>query len=197
MWIIREILRDCRQHGWGRKKWWADALGVPPLTVSHWFANRQKPDGPHTSRIMQVLQQRQKDERVGKLAEQLWQLYSDGDSPPQVMFPLIVEDMLAATILDTRTLALLSLWVERVRISWQAPPSEAIGNRLGWFMEISSQKPQWQPNRHTSMQRIFASTHTGKSADIYWRRFQTRVGRKWKVWDCSLAEIKKSLSVSM
>lgn len=190
--LLDEFKADCQEHGHGRKKWWASYLGVPPLTISHWLAGRQFPSGDRALAIQHALHQLQLDIEAKQWLTLLFDLHYQHITPyPTSLLPLVIPKILSASALDSRNLAFLSHLIER-----ESPPLEPVGdpklsNRLGWLLEISHCSASFPVNKGISMQHILK---IGQSYNLssYFKRHQTPHGKKWKILDCDLTQIKDS-----
>lgn len=192
--VLRQIKSDCAHHGYGRKKWWADKFGVPPLTFSHWLAGRQKPNGKHALLMKEILDQNESNKRRKTWKENLWDCYYAGESIPSKILSGIILEILSMSCLDSRTLALLSHFVEREKLTLtlEEPSSNRLKNRLGWLLEVSGQKAAFKPVR--SPREILLPFSPGRpQLGKYLCRYQTAVGKKWRLYDCPLDQLKASL----
>lgn len=191
--LLKEVQEDCLAHGYGRKKWWADRLGIPPLTLSHWLARRQHPSGSHTLRIRETLDGFVKDDRAERWKNYLWNTYYTGWRVPQALLPDIILVVLSQHGLDSRTLGLLSRVVEHVPLIFPTVSSSLIENRIGWLLEVSGKRAPFAPVRSLSTQLFLEAGSRSQGLQHYLKRFQTKWGKKWRIYDCPLEEIKKSL----
>ncbi len=190
--LLRQIKSDCAHYGYGRKKWWADQLGVPPLTFSHWLAGRQKPNGKHALLLEEMLYQGERDKRRKTWKEYLWDCYYSGESISSKILPAVILEILSLSYLDSRTLALLSHVVEREKLVLEEPSSNKLKNRVGWLLEISGQKAPFKPARSSSHFLLPLSPKRPKLVK-YLGRYQTAAGMKWRLQDCPLDKLKASL----
>jgi len=190
---MEDLKSDCSHHGYGRKKWWADQLGIPPLTLSHWLAGRQRPNGKNALGIRNILKQGEDDERRTIWKEYLWESYYGGEKISGKILPLVILEILSLSTLDSRSLGLLSRLVEQERPSFPIPHRGPLKNRLGWLLEISGQKTSISPDRSVPNQSLLPSSLQSASLAKHFLRFQTNLGKKWRVFDCPLGSIKASL----
>lgn len=191
--VIEKLKKDCLRHGYGRKKWWADLLGVPPLTLSHWIAGRQNPNGKNSLQILTLLKQVEKDTQGEAWKESLWDAYYSGQPIPSKILSMIILEILSLSGVDSRTLALLSRLIERFHPEISAPDKPGLKNRLGWLMEISGQKPHFAPYCAAGTQTLFKLFPQSGRLKKYLRHYQTPLGKKWRLYDCPLQSIKDSL----
>ncbi len=191
--LLKKLQKDCLVHGYGRKKWWADQLGIPPLTLSHWLAGRQQPNGNHALMIQEVLQENEKKYDGVVWKNYLWDTYYLGEKVPAKILPLIILNVLSLPTIDTRTLALLSRFVEKYHPIFETPLSAQNNNRLGWLIEISGQKAQFKPEQRRHNREILPLTSRSKAFRHYLEKQQTPLGKKWHLFDCPLDTTKASL----
>lgn len=190
---ILEIKNDCESRGRGRKAWWARKLGVPPLTLSHWLAGRQRPNGRNAMAIREILTQIERGPARDRWEDYLWDSYYSKQEVPEKILPLVVLEMLEKPLLGVRTAALLIRLLMQRRLAFEAPSSGALRNRLGWLLEAAGRKATFHPNRSTKNQPVFLSPSREGSLNAYFRRNQTSIGRKWRIYDCALDETLKSI----
>lgn len=191
--LLKDLNSDCLQHGYGRKKWWADQLQVPPLTISHWLSKRQKPNGKNTLLIQNLLKNIENQKQTSHWVEALWDCYySKQEAPPKFM-GLVILEILSTPLLDSRTLALLSWFVEKQKLIFDVPQTDVLRNRLGWLLEISGIKSNFLPHHFSKPQPLLAFAEQSKALKKYLLSLQTPTGKKWQVFDCSLSSIKDSL----
>ena len=189
--LVKKLNRDCIQHGYGRKKWWADQLKVPPLTLSHWLAGRQSPSGTHALRILSILNQSKIDRSAEKWGQYLWDCYYQHQPLLINLLPDIILNVLSKSTIDSRTLALLSYFVEKNPLSFEVPEDPHLKNRLGWLLESSKKKAFFKPVKSSGNQSILNLPDSPLTKKLL-RRHQTSVGKKWKIYDCSLAKLRAS-----
>lgn len=193
--VTQEIARDSRAHGRGRKKWWADRLGIPPLTLSHWLAGRQSPSGRHALAIREMINAQEREEHIRTWMDRLWETHFAKEKVPSTLLPMIVVEILSVSKVDSRSWALISLFVESTKgAHWERPADPRLRNRLGWLLAISRIRAAWKPVRKGAPQPLslqFAGT------DPYFQKFQTKTGKKWRILDFSLDELKNSLGMRL
>lgn len=191
--LLQEVQKDCITHGYGRKRWWAKRLGVPPLTLSHWLAKRQHPSGAHALKIRETLDWLEQNDMATRWKDYLWDSYYTGWRVPHQLMPEVILIILSRNGIDSRTLGLLSQVVEHVSITLPITSSALIQNRLGWLLEISKKVSPFNPIRSVPTQMLFQVGFHSSGLERYLKKFQTKWGKKWKVYDCPLEKIKKSL----
>lgn len=191
--LLQGVKKDCLAQGYGRKKWWADRLDVPPLTLSHWLAGRQRPSGEHSLEIRETLDWLQQDQMAGRWQDFLWDAYYAGEAIPKRLMPDLILLILSKNRVDSRTLALLSLITEKPTVNLPIAELPSIQNRIGWLLEVSGKKATFKPVRSVAVQSLLESASRSAGLEQYLKRFQTKIGKKWKIYDCPLEEIKKSL----
>lgn len=191
--LIDEVRRDCASHGYGRKKWWADQLDIPPLTLSHWLAGRQQPNGAHALRIQEIFQKSKKNKEDTAWKNYLWDAYYLGETVPIRILPLIISNVLSLPTVDSRTLALLSRLVEKYRPTFEIPSMGAPKNRLGWLLEVSAQKAPFKPEQLPNDRAFLSLASKTREFLRYLKKQQTPLGRKWHLFDCPIEATKESL----
>lgn len=191
--LLEELKKDLTQHGYGRRKWWADRLGIPPLTLSHWLADRQRPNGKNALAIRNILGQLEDDERRAIWKEYLWESYYSGEKIPKRILPVLILEILSLSTLDSRSLSLLSRLVEKERPRFPIPSQGRLKNRLGWLLAVSGQAVPFAPDLSLPSQSLLPSSLQSSQLEKYFRRFQTGLGKKWRIYDCPLDSIKASL----
>ena len=191
--LIKELKQDCASHGYGRKKWWANQLGIPALTLSHWLAGRQQPNGLHALTIQEILQKNKKGGEDTAWKNYLWDAYYLNEIIPIKILPLIILNVLSLPTVDPRTLTLLSHFVEKCHPTFEIPSMGGLKNRLGWLLEVSGQKASFKPDRLPHDQILLSLTSKTREFLRYLRKQQTSSGRKWYLFDCSLETTKALL----
>ncbi len=191
--IVQSLQKDCEANGRGRKKWWAEQLGVPALTLSHWLAGRQKPRGENAVAIYQSLEQIKEKQHKKKWVDCLWDCYYSGQEIPLPLLPLLILEILSLSVFEVRTLALVSRMIERKKPDFPEPESARLKNILGWLLTVSGQKPSFSPVRHEPVQNILKYSTSSEKLKKYFKGFQTAAGKKWRVLDCPLQSLKDSL----
>lgn len=191
--IVQKIQTDCNAHGRGRKAWWANRLGIPPLTLSHWLARRQSPSGTHALAIWEILEKQRQSQLARTLLDRLWRVHYNGEKIPSVLLPTIIDEIISCPILDSRSWALVSLFVGSTKdVSWEIPTEPAVRNRLGWLLAVSGTKAPWKVVGNVEPQCI--SPQLGAAGKYFWK-LQTGNGRRWRILDFPLDEMKKLLRV--
>lgn len=191
--MIGRLKQDCFIKGYGRKTWWAEQLGIPPLTLSHWLAGRQRPNGQHTLRIKEILDQEERDKQLEVWEDYLWDCYYGGQAIPTKILPAVILQVLSISSVDSRTLALLSRTVERERPTFDIPESGEFRNRLGWLLEVSEHKVPFLPDRSIKTQALLSLSSQSSGMKRYLNHYQTPSGKKWRIYDCPLDSLKRSL----
>ena len=191
--LVHHLKLDCRRHGRGRKAWWARRLGVPPLTLSHWLAGRQAPNADHGLAIRDTLDQMEHEFHHQPWKDYLWDCYYLSQTVPAKILPLVILEVLLSPGLDTRTLALLSRFVERESPNLLEPRSGLLHNKVGWLLEVSGVKPKFHPDKSAPIQMLGRFSSLSPQLKRHLARYQTAIGKKWRVHDCSMKELKGSL----
>ncbi len=123
--------------------------------------------------------------------EVLWKSYYDQKRFPVYFLPNIILTILSRTELNSRLLALLSLIIQKVPLHFSIPSNLKLRNRLGWLLEISGKTASFSPA--VSTQNLLENTSRSEGMKKYFRNFQTSEGKKWKIYDCPLNQLKESL----
>ncbi|MBI2335943.1 MAG: hypothetical protein HYU97_04190 [Deltaproteobacteria bacterium] len=189
--LITQLNHDCIEHGYRRKKWWADQLKIPPLTLSHWLAGRQLPSGEHALKISSLLNQNRTDKKTEKWVQYLWDCYYKHQPLLTKLLPDIILNVLSKSTLDSRILALLSYFVKKYSPNFEIPVDLNLKNRLGWLLESSEKKVTFKPIKSVPNQLVL-NLPLSDTAKKFLRRYQTSIGKKWKIYDCPLAKLRAS-----
>ncbi|MBX7149007.1 hypothetical protein K1X76_07960 [bacterium] len=191
--LIKYLKADCEKYGRGRKAWWARELRVPALTVSHWLAGRQKPNGEYSVKIRDYLEIQKHETGLIRWQDYLWSVYYSKQVLPAELLGQVILNTLRIEFLDTRTLALLAVFVENVDFYFNEPLNIILKNRLGWLLESANKSPLFMPDRHHPSRHILALSRRSKNMEKTVKSYQTKLGKKWRVYDCELESIKKDL----
>ncbi|MBI1869578.1 MAG: hypothetical protein HYS07_00115 [Chlamydiae bacterium] len=193
--VSKHLKEDCREHGFGRKAWWARRLEVPALTISHWLAHRQDPNGTHTQLILDVFQEETATQNSPVWINFLWKCYFEKIPVEREFFQSIIPLILQAKSLNTRTLAFLSniIILFQLQLTSSLHASSKLKNRIGWLMEISNFTPTIEPERRKwdFLCDIFESLNRWSNGKKYLIKQQTPIGKKWFIYDCDLTAIKR------
>jgi len=189
--IINRLSRDCNTHGYGRKKWWADTLKVPPLTVSHWLHGRQQPNGQHSLQIQKICEDAKQNNLRTVWKNLLWDCYYGKQKIPENVLSALIIEILSLPAIDSRTLALLSYYVEKYHVEFPLPESPEIRNRLGWLLEVSGKETDIKPHAFRRPRPILIIAQS-PALSKHLQSFQTDLGKKWKILDCPLESTKTS-----
>ncbi len=195
---VEFINRDCEFHGHGRKKWWAENLGVSSMTLSHWIVGRRHPSAKHLENIFILCEAVASNNEKSGLADNLWQAYYEKKELPTEILKAVCENLLRSNGLKTRLLALLSYLFEKSKPSpYSEPPViHSWRNRIGWLYESAGLNPGFKPAEIDTtplLEISSASTGDMKTIKKYLRAHQTELGKKWNVYDCSLNDLKSKL----
>lgn len=192
--LFSHLEQDCQLHGLGRKKWWAHQLGIPPLTFSHWLAGRQQPNGEHTLHIKALLDQIEKDKALQGWKDLLWDSYYSHQIIPDKIFPMILFEVLSMSSLDSRTLALLSRYIEKGDpLQFPSTFPKQLINRIGWLLEVSGLKAPFLPDKSLKIDYLLQHSEGPSGLNQHIRHFRTSTGKRWKLYDCPLDPLKDSL----
>lgn len=191
------VKEDCAANGYGRKKWWAEYLGVPQLTISHWLAARQLPNAKHLKLIQNRLNELQADTTSETLQDHLWELYYQGFNVEPSFIVFLTLEILEASSIEVRTLSLLSLFIENLKaFNFETPADNNLRNKLGWLLETAQFTPSFKPatlKAAISLIKVPAKPLNQDLLISYLKKHQTVLGEKWQVFDCSIDQIKESL----
>lgn len=190
--IIDQLNEDCKTHGYGRKKWWADTLQVPPLTVSHWLHGRQRPNGIHSLKIQNIINDTKNKSSKIIWKNVLWDCYYSKQKIPDKVLSAQIIEILSLPAIDSRTLALLSYYIERNQVEFPYQESPELRNRLGWLLEVSKKTATFEPHAFRRSQSILVIAQTNPTLSKHLQSFQTDIGKKWKVFDCPIDSTKSS-----
>lgn len=196
--VIEFINRDCKLHGHGRKKWWAENLGVSSMTLSHWLVGRRQPSAKHLENIHILCESVFANNEKSELADSLWQAYYDKKELPAEILKAVCEKLLKSGDLQTRLIALLSYLFEQSKPApYHEPPvMNSLRNRLGWLYESANLDAGFKPAKIETTQLLELSTAgSGEKKVIkkYLSAQQTELGGRWRVYDCSLDDLKSKL----
>jgi len=196
--IIEFVNRDCELRGHGRKKWWAENLGVSSMTLSHWIVGRRHPSTKHLENLFVLSESIIADQERTKLADSLWKSYYDKRVIQPEILKVVVENLLRSSCLQPRLLALLVYLFEKTTPSpYSEPPiMHPLRNRLGWLYESAGLDGGFKPADTETIRLLeLSDTVTGDQKIIkkYLSTDQTELGKKWRVYDCSLGKLKANL----
>lgn len=191
------VKEDCASYGYGRKKWWAEQIGVPQLTISHWFANRQLPNAKNLKSIQNELNELHTNKASEALREHLWELYYQDFNVDSYFIKFATIEILKAKEIDSRTLGLLSFYIERLgAFDFKVPSENNLRNKLGWLLETAKVSPSFEPAKLKEPLGLIKLSIKPLNKDLlisYLSKQQTKLGRKWHVFDCPINQIKENL----
>lgn len=190
--IINRLNKDCKTHGHGRKKWWAHALQVPPMTVSHWLHGRQQPNGKHSLQIQTICEDAKQKKSRTVWKNLLWDCYYSNQKIPEILLSAQIIEILSLPAIDSRTLALLSYYVERNQLEFPLQESPELRNRLGWLIEVSGKATEFQPHPLRKVQPLSDTPTRSLALKKKFEALQTKLGKKWHVMDFPLNTTKES-----
>ena len=112
--------------------------------------------------------------------------------------PISAEQLMRADGLSTRLLALISWFLEKFPpTSFNEPPLIPIKrNRLGWLCESAGLEPGFDPapiKTVTLLEMAVGLNKDNKDLKHYLRNQQTELGKKWRLYDCQLDDLKEKL----
>ncbi|HEX21686.1 MAG TPA: hypothetical protein ENH19_03430 [Actinobacteria bacterium] len=196
--IIEYLRRDCDSYGRGRKKWWAQQLDVSNMTLSHWLVGRRQPNAFHMEQIYSIYESVAGNREKKDLADSLWQAYYNEQPIAPIWLWTTAEQLMRADGLSTRLLALISWFLEKFPpTSFNEPPLIPIKrNRLGWLCESAGLEPGFDPapiKTVTLLEMAVGLNKDNKDLKHYLRNQQTELGKKWRLYDCQLDDLKEKL----
>lgn len=191
--LLSTLKRECHDRGRGRKAWWARKLGVPPLTLSHWLAGRQSPNGHNAVAIRETLNELEQGKKQHLWETSLWESYYLNQEIPAKILPPIILEVLSLPTLKVRTAALLVRMLKKKKPLFEIPSCGTLQNRLGWILEGAGLPAHFPPDRSEKSQHLFRSPAQKNPPTSYLRRHQTAIGKKWRIYDCPLDSILESL----
>ncbi len=199
--IIDFMRRDCAGKGHGRKKWWAERLGVSQMTLSHWFVGRRKPNAAHWNTLFTVSEELQANNEKEMWSNWLWQKYYDNREIEPILLKQVAKNLMKTNGLQSRVLALLSWFFTKLE-----PPlieqSDFFGvsrwqNKMGWLYESAGLESDLKPARLSKPGTVLDMSNLDISNSDVYRSYlesqQTDLGRKWQLYDCALDELKEKL----
>ena len=198
--ILQFVQTDCQIHGRGRKKWWADQLGIPPMMLSHWLAGRRSPSAGHLNDMHFIVEEIKAESQKADFSEFLWRHYYDNWSLDPVILRSVAERLLLSKGLNSRLLALLSWLFEEFSPKpyeiAELPLSALWQNRLGWLYESAGLNPGFEPRLFEQTRPLLeiGPTNLGNRLEKYLTRKQTSLGKRWGLYDCPLNELKEQFN---
>ena len=198
--ILQFVQYDCQIHGRGRKKWWADQIGIAPMMLSHWLAGRRSPSAGHLNGIHFIAEEIKAESQKADLSEFLWRHYYDNLALDPVILRSVAERLLLSRGLNSRLLALLSWSFEefspRQYEIAELPLSALWQNRLGWLYESAGLDPGFEPRLFEQTRSLLeiGPTNSGNRLEEYLTRKQTSLGKRWDLYDCPLNELKEQFN---
>lgn len=198
--IVQFIKTDCQIHGRGRKKWWADQLGVAPMMLSHWLSGRRSPSSGHLNDIYSTAEQIKAENQKAHYADILWRHYYDNQAIDPFILRSAAERLMVSKGLPSRLLGLLSWLFEEFRPQayefGELPLSALCKNRLGWLYDSAGLKPGFEPHPFKQIQPLLEIGQIDSSnvMEKYLSRQQTSLGKRWHLYDFPLSELKEQLS---
>ncbi len=199
--IIDFIQRDCIDNGHGRKKWWANKLDVSQMTLSHWLVGRRTPNASHWNTLFMVSEELQATNERDMWSNWLWQNYYDNIGIEPIILKQVAKNLMKAEGLQSRVLALLSWFFAK----YEPPPFEQSEffnanhwrNKMGWLYESAGLQSNLAPIRLNKPEALLDIPNLDPSdsdiARFYLEGQQTELGRKWQLFDCSMAALKEKL----
>jgi hypothetical protein len=197
--IIDFVRRDCATFGRGRKKWWANKLGVSQMSLSHWLVGRRTPNAAHLNAVFIAHEELQANNEKKIWTNLLWQNYYEHKDFEPSLLRAIAQKLIKADGLQSRTLALLSWMFAKYPPpdSGQSLNVSRWSNRLGWLYESAGLQSSIEPIEANEVGHLLEISGLDTSAGDHWRAYfedqQTELGRKWHLYDCPLDDLKEEL----
>ena len=197
--IVEFLRRDCETNERGRKKWWADKLGVSPMMLSHWLVGRRRPNAAHISKLFFAYEELKASKEREAWSTWLWQNYYDNKDVAPALLKNVAQSLMKADGLQSRTLALLSWFFSKSK-PMPFAQSEILNvgiwnNKIGWLYESAGLQSDLKPERANGSAMLLDVSSFERSDHFYsyLERQQTELGRKWRLYDCPLDELKEKL----
>lgn len=182
------------EYGYGRKKWWAEQIGVPQLTISHWLAGRQYPNAKNIKKIQETIAKIKASHTSMVWQDHLWEMYYQKFELSSEFLKLLTFQILQIDEIDARTLALLSLYIEKLAPDFEVPDNHLLKNKLGWLLQTAGIKPNFKPSDFKGtapLVKLDLLNKKSKMAVKYLKSQQTRLGKYWQLYDCPINHIKE------
>ncbi len=191
--VIERIRKDCEENGHGRKKWWADNLGIHQQTLSYWLHGHRTPSRKHFEDIDNLVSVLNKEKEFAAWKNYLFYLHYSKQKIPNDLLKDFIIKLLSSETVDSRLLGFLSFIIKNSNIENLSHLNPYLKNRLGWLLEVSGKSPVFKPAKMKTM--FFVRTPLNKSNPKtinYLKKIQTPAGKRWKLYDCEINEIRRS-----
>ncbi len=200
--IIDFVRQDCTERGRGRKKWWANKLGVSQMTLSHWLTGRREPNAAHLNEFYIAYEEFQANKQKTAWSYWLWQNYYENRDIDGVLLKAVALHLIKVDGLSSRTLALLSWCVAKYKMpaleQSEAPYASLWNNKIGWLYESAGLESYFSPVRLSSPGTLLETAdfdlQNRTMLRAYFERQQTDLGQKWFLYDCPLDGLKEKLN---
>ncbi len=191
--VIERIEKDCQEKGHGRKKWWAETLGIHQQTLSYWLHAHRRPRGQRVQQINNHLSIMKEAKEAQTWSSILRRSYFDQQEIDAQILITAIKQILSSETIGSRDLAFISHILENSGVDRLYDNHSLLRNRLGWLLEASSKCPDFRPTKTKTMPFVdIGVSYTQPKALGYLKRVQTPLGRRWHVYDADISEIKRS-----
>ena len=191
--VIERIEKDCKEKGHGRKKWWAENLGIHQQTLSYWLHGHRRPRGYRVQQMnnhLSIMNEAQEAQIWSSFLRSNYFNQQDIDS--QILVRAI-KIILSSETVSSRTLAFVSYVIENSEIDQLYDDHSLLRNRLGWLLEVSGKCPCFKPIKSKTMPLVdIGVAYSEPKAISYLKRIQTTLGKRWNVYDADITQIKGS-----
>ncbi len=191
--VIQRIEKDCQEKGHGRKKWWAQNLGVHQQTLSYWLHGHRRPRGYRVQQMNNCFSIMNDKNEIEIWNDYLLDIYYDDRKINNKILAEEITKIMSAETIDPRTLGFLSFMIITRDISDFGAPYSLLQNRLGWLLEVSGKCPYFKPFKSKVMPLVdVGSSYTNPSIVAYLKKIQTSIGKRWHVYDVDITDIRGS-----
>ena len=191
--VIERIRKDCEEYGHGRKKWWAENLGIHQQTLSYWLHGQRTPRAYQVQQIFDRFSIMNKPEEAQAWASLLRNSYFNHQTINQQILVTAIKTILSSSTVEVRTLAFLSYILEVSDIEELYDSNSLLRNRLGWLLEMSGKQPNFRPAKTQYKPIINApGSFSNPKTIAYLKKTQTPIGKRWHIYDADLSQIKRS-----
>ncbi len=191
--VIERIEKDCQEKGHGRKKWWAEILGIHQQTLSYWLHAHRRPRGQRVQQMNDLLSIMNKNSEIEIWRDYLLDIYLGDREINKTIVVEAINKIMSSEVVDSRTLGFLSFVVENTDIDDFDVRYPLLRNRLGWLLEISGKHACFRPAKSKTMPLVDIGSSQANPAVIkYLKKIQTPIGRRWHVYDADITDIRGS-----
>ncbi|TET53121.1 MAG: hypothetical protein E3J54_04925 [Actinobacteria bacterium] len=191
--VIKRIEKDCREKGHGRKKWWAENLGVHQQTLSYWLHGHRRPRGYRVQQMNNHLSIMNDKAETLIWSGFLRNTYLKSQTVNSGILVSAIKNILSTETVDSRTLAFISYVIENSHICKLYDDYSLLRNRLGWLLEVSGKCPTFKPVKSKTMLLVKApGSYSNPKVIEYLKQIQTPIGKRWHVYDADISKTKRS-----